>query len=51
VYHPSAAATLNIGSKLSLSEENDVYTLNHAEITAVTSRFGRITTDGYGHVI
>lgn len=51
VYHPSAAATLNIGSKLSLSEENDVYTLNHAEITAVTSKFGRITTDGYGHVV
>lgn len=50
VYNPSAASTLNIGNLLTLAVDNGTYTLKHATISAVTNAFGRITTDGYGHV-
>ena len=50
IYHPSSASTLNIGQKLTLKHVNDTYTLEHAAITAINSKFGKVTTDGYGHV-
>lgn len=50
IYHPSSASTLNIGQKLTLKHVNDTYTLEHAAITAINGKFGKVTTDGYGHV-
>lgn len=49
-YSPSANASLTIGNKLTLSVENDVYTLQHATMTSITGKLGKITTDGYGHI-
>lgn len=51
VYKPNASATLTIGSKLTLEQdENENYILKHSLGTAFTNKLGSITTDNYGHV-
>ena len=49
-YKPSEAATLQIGGGLSLTTDNNAYTLSHAIGNTITSKLGKITTDQYGHV-
>lgn len=51
VYQPGTSSTINIGDNLSLINDEGTYTLRHASINAVTNAFGRITTDGYGHIV
>lgn len=52
VYKPNASATLTIGSKLTLEQdENENYILKHSLGTAFTNKLGSITTDNYGHII
>lgn len=51
-YKPTAAASLTIGSGLSLvKDQNDVYTLKHSSGTTFTNKLGSITTDEFGHII
>lgn len=50
-YSPTAAADLTIGSGLQLTENSDVYTLDHpVHYQISTAKLGAITTDAYGHV-
>lgn len=49
-YNPTATSTLNIGDLLTLTANNNTYTLSHAAGTKFTNVFGRITTDDYGHI-
>ena len=51
VYKPNASATLTIGGKLTLEQdENENYILKHSLGTAFTNKLGSITTDNYGHI-
>lgn len=50
VYQPSANATLNVGSKLTLRYDNDDCILEHESASVITGKLGKITTDGYGHI-
>lgn len=49
-YKPNAEATLTIGNPLSLTVDNNQYTLSHATGAQFTNKFGSITTDAYGHI-
>lgn len=49
-YRPNEAATLQIEGGLSLTTNNNAYTLSHAAGNTITSKLGKITTDQYGHV-
>lgn len=50
-YKPTAAASLTIGDKLTLEQDqSDNYILKHATGTVFTNKLGSITTDSYGHV-
>ena len=49
-YKPSEAATLQIGGGLSLTIDNNTYTLSHTTGSTITSKLGKVTTDQYGHV-